>query len=394
MTTEKLYLEDARLREFEAKIVKTMYYENDFAVVLDKTAFYPTSGGQMHDTGTINGVRVLNVIENDSGVLHILSEPIFEKNAKCQINWDRRFDFMQQHTAFHILAQSFLRINGKNTLSSHLGEEISTIDIETSQISDQEIEQAENLANQICYENRVVRQFFVEENDLGKFDLRAKPTKGEKIRLVEIENFDIDPCAGTHVSATGEVGIIKILSQEKIRGNVRLSFVAGKRALENYRKKWKILKQLSANLTEAEEKLNERIAKLLTEQKELLKTKKKYFEILLEKEAADLIQEIRRSESQVLRKIFQNRELTDIRNLARKIIQNETAVLVFGLMSERSHLIVARSQGIEIDLRQKAPQISEILNCKGGGRPDFVEFGGIEPEILEKNLSGICKLLK
>ncbi|NOZ62498.1 MAG: hypothetical protein GXO74_12555 [Calditrichaeota bacterium] len=393
METKKLYLVRPDLKQFEAKIVSIAPFEDHFALILDQTAFYPTSGGQMHDSGTANGIPVVDVIETDAEIVHILPEPISGDKATCQINWERRFDFMQQHTAFHILAQSFLRVTGKNTLSSHLGEEFSTIDVETAQISDREIEQVEMLANQICFENRAVRHFFVQENELDHFSLRALPTKGEQIRLVEIENFDVDPCGGTHVNYTGQVSVIKILSQEKIRGNVRLTFVAGKRALSDYQRKWKILKQLSAKLTEAEDKIINKFEKLQAEQKEFLKIKKKYRALLISKEADDLIAEAHISDSIFLTRIFENRELAEIRDLARQIINRGHLIVIFGLKNERGNLIIARSKDFEINLAALAPKINEIVNGKGGGRADFIEVGGIQTKNWEQIPDQIAKFM-
>ena len=183
MQTKRLYLEHSYITEFEATIIHSSQQPDSLAVELDRTAFYPTSGGQMFDMGFINGIRVKEVIEEENKIYHLLESSIDEKYVNCQIDWFRRFDFMQQHTGFHILAQSFLRELEAETLSSHLGEEISTIDVNIDKIDVKQIQHVEKLANQLCFEDRNVKQFFISADEIEKYDLRAMPTKNEKIRI-------------------------------------------------------------------------------------------------------------------------------------------------------------------------------------------------------------------
>ncbi|OQX86983.1 hypothetical protein B6D60_05040 [candidate division KSB1 bacterium 4484_87] len=371
MRTKKLFWEQPDTIEFPAKVLSATPSADNFAIT----------------------IPVIDVIETENEILHILPEQISAGSITGKIDWERRFDFMQQHTAFHILAQSFLRVAGKKTLSSHLGEVTSTIDLEASQISDDEIGQVEALANRICFENRKVNQFFVNKNELDNYPLRVMPTKGERIRLVEIENFDIDPCGGTHVNFTAQVGIIKILSQEKIRGNIRLTFVAGKRALADYQRKWQILKKLSTQWTEAEDKLVDRFDKLQSEQKELLKIKKKYIDSLISREADELIAHTRQENSRLLTRLFEDREVREIRDLAKTVTNRDDLLVIFGIKNIRSNLIIACSEKSGFDLRKLAPAVRENINANGGGRPNFIEFGGIPPEKLEKSFPQIIELL-
>ena len=375
MKTEKLYLNHTEQKEFEAEVIKSFKQDDLFAVVLDRTAFYPTSGGQMHDTGSLNDVEVIDVIEGNDHIIHLLTKPI-DEGAKVigKINWERRFDFMQQHTGFHILAQSFLKVLDKETLSSHLGEKISTIDVNIEKINLSQIKSVENLANQICFEDRSVKQFFTSVEELNKYHLRAMPAKTGLIRLVEIEDFDVDPCAGTHVGSTGQVGLIKIIRWEKIRGNLRFEFYAGKRALQDYQKKWSVLQNLSTALTESEENLLHSIEKLKTEYKNLMKEKSKISKKILDFEIKELLAEA--ANQKIIIKIFENRELHEIRFLANQLIKQTDIWLLFGLKSEKAHLILAHSNHYQYNLNQLVQQIAPLIDGRGGGRADFVEIGG------------------
>lgn len=218
MITKRLYLDQSDLSVFSATIIRTFPHGSQHAVILDQTAFYPTSGGQMHDTGTINGIEVIDVIEQDDEILHLVNSPLQVGKAECQINWQRRFDFMQQHTGFHILARCFVNVTGARTLASHLGEQISTIDVDLKEIHEEQIKAVEDLAQRIIFEDRKVKAYWPHPAEVDKDRLRKELVAREEMRLVEIDGFDVDPCGGTHVRSTGQVGLVKIIRWDKIRG--------------------------------------------------------------------------------------------------------------------------------------------------------------------------------
>jgi len=317
----------------------------------------------------------------------LLESSIDEKYVNCQIDWFRRFDFMQQHTGFHILAQSFLRELEAETLSSHLGEEISTIDVNIDKIDVKQIQHVEKLANQLCFEDRNVKQFFISADEIEKYDLRAMPTKNEKIRIVEIEDFDIDPCGGTHVSSTGQVGIIKIVSWEKLRGYLRFEFYAGGRALNDYQKKWEINKDIINLVTESENNLVDSVIKLQTDVKNLSKQNAKLNKQNLEYEVQSIIDEANRQNQKVLTKYFENRELKDIRYLANQIIQQSDIWVLFATKTENAHLIFAHPESADYNLNELLNQVVHLIDGRGGGRPNFVEAGG-------KNVNGIQEAIE
>ncbi len=387
MSTRQLFLNQQDLITFTAKIIRTFPYESHHAVILDQTAFYPTSGGQMHDTGKINRIEVIDVIEKDDEILHLVTSPVDIGPAKCQINRQRRFDFMQQHTGFHILARSFLIITGSQTLSSHLGEQISTIDVDLQKITEEQIKAVEDLAHQIIFEDRKVKAYWTKSAEVDKNSLRKELTERDDIRLVEIENFDVDPCGGTHVNSTGQVGLIKIIRWEKIRGYLRFEFYAGGRAIQDYQKKWLISSSLSNLLSTGEDEFVHAVEKLQTETKDLLSKDKKLTEQNIIYEARDLVQEAQQQGKKVITVLFEDRELNDIRYLAKQVIQFGDVWTLFGLNDEKAHLIFAHSDRYDYNLNELVKQVAHLIEGRGGGRPNFVEIGGPKKSSLEEALN-------
>ncbi len=386
MITKCLYFEQPYLSKFTATIIRTCSHESSQGVILNQTAFYPTSGGQMHDTGTINGIEVINVIEQDDEILHLLASPVGIGTATCQINWQRRFDFMQQHTGFHILARSFLKITGARTLSSHLGEQISTIDVDLPEITEQQSKAVEDLAHQIIFEDRQVRSYWKKSAEVDQNILRKELTDRDEIRLVEIEDFDTDPCGGTHVSSTGQVGLVKIIRWEKVRGYLRFEFYAGGRAIRDYQKKWLINSKLSNLLSTGEDDFLSAVEKSHSETKELLRKNKKLNEQNIIYEARELVQEAKKQEKKVITILFEDRELSDIRYLAKQVVQVGDVWALFGLNDEKAHLIFARSDSYDYNLNELVKQVAHLIEGRGGGRPNFVEIGGPKKSSLEEAL--------
>ena len=219
--TERLYYSDAYLKTFEARVVDRLEIDGRPAVILDRTAFYPESGGQPSDRGALNGAAVVDVQtrEADDEVLHLLSAPLAEEAVTGVVDHARRFDLMQQHTGQHILSQAFLHTAGAETVSFHLNpdpnEGALTIDLDKAALAPAELDQVEEYANTIVYENRPVIARFVNDEELQALPLRKPPKVDKAIRIVEVQGFDWSACGGTHVARTGEVGMIKIVKAEK-----------------------------------------------------------------------------------------------------------------------------------------------------------------------------------
>jgi len=242
--TDRLYYHDSYLTEFRARVIESS--PDLRRVYLDRTAFYPTSGGQPFDIGTLGGARVSDVIDEDDRVAHVLDSPLAETEISGVIDWQRRFDHMQQHTGQHLLSAVLIDLFDAPTVSFHLGAESSNIEV-SSLLEPEQIQKAEQRANQVVYENRPVDVSFRDSSDdLG---LR-KPTDREgTIRIVSIKNLDRSACGGTHVRATGEIGSLLIRKQEKIRGNLRIEFLCGMRAVKRARADFEALSAIGRSFS-------------------------------------------------------------------------------------------------------------------------------------------------
>ena len=271
--TGKLYYQDAGLFDFEAMLVKQVRESGELSdrdlrrrgapesrpaaggrwiAILDRSAFYPEGGGQPADRGWLNEVPVLDVQEKDGEILHFLPEPLSEEKGRKiegKIDSSRRFDFMQQHTGQHLVSASLFKTGGFQTLSVHMGETYTAVEIDTPAITEAEITAVEDLANRIVNQNLSVRIHLVHTSELPRFQLRKAPPDREKLRIVEIEHFDACACGGTHLASTGQVGLIKAVDREKRRGRIRLHWKIGARAYLDYRENIGLISALSRELT-------------------------------------------------------------------------------------------------------------------------------------------------
>jgi len=233
--TERLYYTDCYLTQFDAQTESVS--ADGLRVVLDRSAFYPTSGGQLFDVGMLGGARVVDVVYEDEAIVHVLETPIGAGPVQGQVDWARRFAFMQQHTAQHLLSAVFHDLFGFQTASVHLGEEGATVELETAALTDEQMREAEARANAVIVENRDVSIFFA-ENPEG---LRKASERTGPLRIVSITDLDKSACGGTHVRQTGEIGAILLRKAEKIRGNTRVEFVCGALAVRRARQDFELL---------------------------------------------------------------------------------------------------------------------------------------------------------
>ncbi|MBZ5700564.1 MAG: alanyl-tRNA editing protein [Acidobacteriia bacterium] len=252
MPTRRLYYDDAFLREFSAEALRCEPARHDDAatwrVVLDQTAFYPDSGGQPSDTGLLGEARVLEVSDAGDEVVHLLDRPVPLGPIRGQVDWPRRFDHMQQHTGQHLLSAIFHERYSLPTVSFHLGGELSTIDLRGQEPTEALLEEAERAANAIIFESRPVRVRYGTAEELDKLGVRKKVEREGKLRALEIEGVDLQPCGGTHVASTGQIGLLLLRRVAKIRQDWRVEFVCGERARRAAR-------ALSERLAEAEARL-------------------------------------------------------------------------------------------------------------------------------------------
>jgi alanyl-tRNA synthetase len=251
--TDRLYYSDSYLREFRARV--TARSDDGRRIYLDRTAFYPTSGGQPHDTGSIAGVPLADVEDEGERIAHLLSAPLPVHDANevdCRIDWDRRFDHMQQHSGQHLLSAVFVELFGIATVSFHLGEESCTIDLRTSALESARVLEAERRANQAVFENRPLAVSF--EDAAQTRDLRKPSARAGTLRIVSIEGLDRSACGGTHVARTGEIGPILLRKLDRIRDTVRVEFLCGGRAVRRARADFdaltRVAQMVSASLDE------------------------------------------------------------------------------------------------------------------------------------------------
>src|SRR5215203_34281 len=235
MSSDRLYYTDPYLVEFDAVVREVVPQKDRWKIVLDRTAFYPTSGGQPFDTGTIDEATVIDVFDQEDGTIgHLVDRPL-DTNSRVRghVDWTRRFDHMQQHTGQHLLSAAFEREAGAKTVSFHLGTAASTIDLDKELPADQ-IARVEEAANRVLWENHEVCVKFVTAAEAAKLPLRKEPAREGELRIIEIKDYDMSACGGTHVSRTGAIGVIAIPGFERFKGGLRMEFVCGGRALRAF----------------------------------------------------------------------------------------------------------------------------------------------------------------
>lgn len=233
--TEKIFLDNPYIRQIDTNIVHKEYSNNKYHIKTKKTIFYPNlSNGQPGDKGTINGIEILDIYEDGDDIVHVLGENILNDKVKLSIDWDNRIDYMQQHSGQHLLSAVFYKLYSGKTIKFHIGKDISYIDIDISNIEDKEIHRIEQFANKIIYSNFSIKSYIIGKEDANRLPIRDKTIESSRVRIVEIDGIDFSPCGGTHLSSTGEIGIIKIKNIQSDREHVRVEFLCGYRALADY----------------------------------------------------------------------------------------------------------------------------------------------------------------
>ncbi len=370
--TRRLYYEDPYLLEFEAEAVERREHDGHPAVVLDRTAFYPESGGQPWDKGTINDVDVLAVVELDGVILHVLGSEIPAGPVRGRIDAATRTDHMQQHTGQHVLSQAFWELLKGETLSFHMGADVSTLEIGLKSISDADCDRVEDRANAVVWEDRPVKTYFVPEERIGEVPLRRPPKKQGLLRVVEVDGFDFSACGGTHVRRTGEIGLIRVGGTEKIRGNLRFEFLCGGRALRDYRAKDRSARKLAAAFSCPAADVAGPVEKLSAEGKALKKRARRLEERLAAFESREII---RSAAGRVIAGVLEDKTPEEARFLALAIVKGGPFAVAYGAVGEsQAHVLVARSEALKTDLRQVVPVVAAVVPVKGGGGPSLVEL--------------------
>jgi len=392
--TDRLYYTDCYLREFEARVLRSEATPNGFKVYLDQTAFYPASGGQPADTGTLAGLEVLEVIDEDDEVAHLLRQAPKEEIVPGRIAWDRRFDHMQQHTGQHVLSAAFEKVGDYKTVSFHLGAESSSIDLDSDRLGTRQVEEAEDAANQVLFEDRPVRISFQPAGEASRMDLRKPTSREGEVRLVEVEGFDLSACGGTHVSRTGAIGVVLVRKVERLKGLTRVEFVCGDRALRYARRDFKLLSEAALLFSAAPETLPELIAKQSQELREVARGREKLIERLAEYQAGELWHAAPLVEGRrIIRRVFAAEESAQVKMLAHALAKLPGAVALLGVKGQPTKLYFAQTAGSGSQMGGVLKQTVAKFGGKGGGGSDFAQGGGLEENRLEEALAYAENLL-
>jgi alanyl-tRNA synthetase len=386
--TERLYYEDAYYQTFEAEVLAQRTHDGLPAVVLDRTAFYPTGGGQPNDLGKLGGARVADVVAAGEDVLHVLDGDPPAGRVTGAIDWARRFDHMQHHTGQHILSAAFIDVAGAQTVGFHLGVESVTIDLDKPQIRDADLEAAEDLSNLMVWQNLPVRAWFPTEAELAALTVRKEIGDFDKVRIVQVGDFDATACGGTHVAHTGEVGIIKVLKLERRGEKTRVEFRCGGRALLDYRQKNASVNQLSAAFTVGAWEVTEAVDRLRDDFKEARSAfNRARGELLTHTGDAVLREAAERGGVRLVRRAFDaaaGYDAKDLSKLAGQLAQAPGTVVLLGLAGEKAQLILARAEDLDHNMVPALKTALAVLDtARGGGRPGYASGGGVPASVAQ-----------
>jgi alanyl-tRNA synthetase len=375
----RLYYTDAYRTDFTAHVVSCEPAGSGYAVVLDETAFYPTSGGQPFDTGTLNGIAVTDVVDRDDGTIaHVTAKP-FAAGAPVEgwIDWGRRFDHMQQHTGQHVLSAAFDHLLGARTESFHLGAAHATIDL-SRDVSPAEIATAEDEANRIVWEDRPVHVRFVTAEEAAALPLRKEPGRDGMLRLVDVEGFDLSACGGTHVARTGGIGLIAVSGWEKFRAGTRVEFRCGRRALERFRYWRDALAATQRLLSVAPHEMPEAIERTQADSKAAGRTVRQLQERLAEHEAAALVSRgVPMATGVAVTEALDGWDAAGLKALALAAVATPGVAVALFSTATPAVAVVARARDVSVDAGAVLKALVAAFGGRGGGKPDLAQGGGL-----------------
>ncbi len=378
MASQRLYYDDSYTTRFRARVAAVGEHAGRPAVELEATYFYPEGGGQLGDRGTLGGTAVEDVQVDEAGrVWHLLgpgAPPAVEVDA--EVDWARRFDHMQQHTGQHILSAAFERVADAPTLSSTLGAERSVVEVALAEADWRLVERVEEAANRVVWENRPVLRHWVDEAGAKRFALRKAPAVDGPIRVVEIPDFDASACGGTHTLHTGEVGAIKVVRWEKVRGNQRFEFLCGGRALRDHAWRTETLTEAARRRTLKDRDLIPQLERAAAERDELRKGLTALTARLIEAEARERVGEPPRG----VHAFDPQRPREEARLLALKSLEAGAPWVAVGAAAPDPVIVVGRAKAGSADLRALLPELLQRARGKGGGSPDLLQVAAQDAE--------------
>lgn len=384
MTTKRIYYDDAFAREFNAPVEACDEKEGAWRVILGQTAFYPTSGGQPNDLGTLGEARVLDVVDDNEEIVHVVDKPV-QGMVTGKIDWTRRFDHMQQHTGQHLLSAVLGKEFDLETVSFHLGDEICTIDVRGAEPSAKTLLAAEKAANEVIFEDRTVRVVYATLEELRGLGVRKEVDRKGTLRAIEIEGIELQPCGGTHVARTGQIGMVQLRRCTKIRQDWRLEFLCGRRVVKAARADYETRKAAAEKLKCSIEEVVAMLDKAMAERDASYKSAKERGEKLATFEAERIVGETpaRTDGVRVVARVFENVEANYVLMLAPAIAAHEKTIALIA-RSECGHVFFGQGPGVGRDMNGLMKKVLEQVGGKGGGTKDFARGGLKDPATAHK----------
>lgn len=381
--TEKLYYKDINKTEFEAQVLENVNEKKTWKVILDKTCFFPESGGQPADKGWLNNIPVTDVQKDGDVIIHFLAENPGKGMVKGKIDPKWRKDFMQQHTGQHIISGALWAVSKYKTVSVHMGLDYTTVEIETPEISAHDLTEAEKLANQVITNNMLIHFIEADHDELEKFNLRKPTNRKGKIRLVNIGDFDCSACGGLHLDCTCQVGLVKAIGIEKIRGNIRIAWKIGERAYDDYRKKDKIITSLKTILSANEDTLIEETREIMEE----ISAGKRRFNMIENRLAEIMAQDLyhRRQKApdpnlNIITNSWNEEDDDLIKKIMKNLLKNEkTLVCLVNVFPGKLQWSIGCSEDITFPFNEVKDKLLLLINGKGGGRHPQWQGTGLNP---------------
>ena len=377
---DRLYCDSPYLKEWVAEITSVAEKEGKFLVTLDKTAFYPGGGGQPSDRGTIGAIPVEDVYEEQGQTYHVLASRPAGTSVSCKLDFERRMDYMQQHTGQHLLSAILFDRYQWKTSSLHMSADEVSVDVSVQEIPDDLLKTIETDVNDHIYSNLPVKTHVVGPEEAVKFPLRKVPPRAEQIRIVEIETTDFSPCCGTHVTRTGEIGIVKVMRTEKRGIETRIHFLCGKRAFKEFQREHESISGLMRLYRTTEEKVLQRAEETSVQLKDVQKELAVLKNTSLSVEGKELAHS---ATSKVIEKSFESYHFEDLNILSQEILKNGDFIVILSSITDK-RLLFAHSGTFDINCGKVLKEQLHTFNGKGGGKDKWANAGFANVEDMKK----------